>query len=938
MKKKLIFAIIALCMTICAFTAVGCGKKEEDGGSAQLPTLEFTQNTIEMILGESKQLPGLSLVENETVSYFSNNESIVTVSAEGLVESKAVGSAAIKATTSTGRTAIIEIIVYDTEFYPVPYISVAQNNFNLCVGDSFTPIYSYIYLGKEIEGTVSFSSDNPNVVAVEGNLLKAVGVGETYIAISGESAVGTATRIIKIAVTEKQTEFSSSLVGEELYVGSSIELILYANEKGVLKEVEGASFTVLDEEYAIIENGLLKPLLGGDTSITVAFEYDGKRYSQQIALHIYGPKTCSFYFADGTLDHTVQAVYGDIVPLNIENDLQNPEYNRAIKRWYVNGKPFDGDEFVMPDADVEVSVRYINETEDDFTASFSAGHLLSNSPAMVEYIKQPIIDSTGTSSDLEGCVQFTASFTSLCYNFDEPIVVTQDAKIQIKMFVPKDVMLLYFGYASNENWQPGNPTKRYEASAGIHETGDVPLAVIPMDKWTVLELPLTAFVDEVGDTLGGISISISNKYIYIDNIFIDFGIAEQDAVYMDNFLSRNIKMAELASEEQLAAIAAYKAWSLGLTEEQKATETHQANVEMINALIEEYFMEEEANIILPNKATVEVSGTTTGQPAGQPNVYYHSSNWRPEDIYVVTQTETYEYLNFAHYNAADAAYTATYTLAKVNFSQYKEVYFGVTAATAEGDCTINVNGASYTYDVSAGYLQMKVIVSGNILTIVGDGVNNVGQTLATVELSEAIVNGEEALTLTWSTAGWSHVEITEMRATVMRSCRYDAVIENIPAGWGATGTRVEEFETKFLGTHQKTFDASCDYKGEAVLVALNYNAYDEVYFGFHAVAGARAWDPYDGDNGILTINGAIYELEPNIGDYYFKVTVKNGVLTLEIENSRYPVENPQTLSVELSEEVLNGTEGLTISLAFGGAWSQAEITEIHTIVVVDKVE
>jgi hypothetical protein len=231
---------------------------------------------------------------------------------------------------------------------------------------------------------------------------------------------------------------------------------------------------------------------------------------------------------------------------------------------------------------------------------------------------------------------------------------------------------------------------------------------------------------------------------------------------MDNFLSKNVNMAEPGSEEQLNAIAAYKVWANRLTEEQKANEKHQANVAKINALIQEYFKAEEESIILSNKATVEISGTT----AGQPNVYFPRNNWTPDGTHVAMQSLTYDYLNFAQYNAANTAYTVTYTLPKVDFSQCSEVYFGIAAATAAGDCTINVGGASYSYDLNAGYLQMKVVIKGNVLTIIGDGANNVGQILASVELSEAILTGEEALTITWTTAGWSQVEITEMRASV----------------------------------------------------------------------------------------------------------------------------------------------------------------------------
>ena len=301
------------------------------------------------------------------------------------------------------------------------------------------------------------------------------------------------------------------------------------------------------------------------------------------------------------------------------------------------------------------------------------------------------------------------------------------------------------------------------------------------------------------------------------------------------------------------------------------------------------------------------------------------------------QTVTYDYLNFAQYNAADQAYTVTYALSKVDFSQCKEVYFGIVAATAAGDCTINVGGASYTYDLNAGYLQMKVVIKDNTLTIIGDGANNVGQILASVQLSEAILNGEETLNVTWTTAGWSQVEITEMRVTMLAYPKADNIIDNIPAGWGMSGTRVSNFVTAYEDTHQKTFDGG-SYDGTAVLPLLNFNDYDEVYFGLHAVAAAENWEPYNGVNGIITINNESFNgVDPQNLDYYFKVTIKNGVLTMVVEKANNVVSGLVALEVELSEAVLNGEEPLTIDFNFV-FWAQAEITEIHTVVIVDGVK
>ena len=934
MKKRYILTLIALCMATCAFAGCdGSGATSVDSSSSELlPSLSFAENKLEMILGESKQVPALVLEEGETVVYSSNDESVAIVSAAGVVESKGIGSAVVKATTSTGRTALVQIVVYDPEYYPIPNMSVAQDHFVLSVGDSFALSYTYTYLNQEVDGVVSISADNTSVVVVEGELIKAVGVGEAVVTITGTSTYGTASKTVTISVAEKQAEFSASFVGREIYVGSNVELAMYVNENGAVKQVNGATFSVADEAVAKIENNELVPLKGGDTEISVSFEYNGQSYSKQLPIHVYGLKNCSFYFSDGTVDHSIEAVYGDVIPLYIENKLGNPEYNKDIKCWYINGELFKGEEFVMPDEDVDVSVRYVNETQDDFASSFSEGHLLGDAQAMISYVDEPFVDKNGGSSDLNGYMQFTANFSSLCFNFDEPVVVNDYAKVKIKMYVPDNVNLLYFGYATNENWSKEKPTKRYEASAGVHKSGDVPLAIIPTGEWTILEMPLSAFVDEIGDTLKGISLAISNASIYIDYIALDIGLALNDPIYMDNVLMQDIHNAENGSDAQAAAIAAYKKWSKTLTDEQKATEAHQANVATINALLKEYFAAKEEVKALSTAATITANGTTINTQSY--NVVSHWGN----SAKVAFQTATYQKMNLAQFAAASSPYTVTFTLPKFDFTQYKEAYFGIAAATAAGDATVTINGRSYAQDVNDQYFYVKVVVKDGNLSIIGDGASNVGFVYMTTKLKDAVLNGSEALTVTWSTAGWSQVQVTEMHATEIIPWLYDEEVLNIPNGWTTAGTRADKFVTKYNGTQQKTFDDSCAYKGEAALTALNYNAYDEVYFGVHAIAGARSWTPYDGDNGVITINGVSYEIDPHNGDYFFKVSVKNGVLTMIVEKANNVTPDSIALTVALSESVLNGSEALVIELLFGGAWSQAEITEIHTLVSMESVD
>ena len=65
--------------------------------------------------------------------------------------------------------------------------------------------------------------------------------------------------------------------------------------------------------------------------------------------------------------------------------------------------------------------------------------------------------------------------------------------------------------------------------------------------------------------------------------------------------------------------------------------------------------------------------------------------------------------------------------------------------------------------MNAGYVYVKMLVKDGVLTVIGDGEKNAGTVYMTVALSEAVLNGSQALTIGWSTAGWSQVEITEIQ-------------------------------------------------------------------------------------------------------------------------------------------------------------------------------
>ncbi len=773
MKKllKIILTLTFVCSLATTFTF--CKKNKDESQSSQesvsesvseslsqsqseqvssLVDLEFVEKHIELVVGASRQLSIANAEGGEAFTYESADSQVVTVDGSGLITANAVGTAIVRAHSSLGRTALTQVVVHDPNSYPTPYISVPSKELSLNVGDNYVLNYTFTYLGEAVEGTVTVESDNTNVVVIEDGVISCVGAGKATVILKGDSSYGTTEQRIFVSVGQKSLEIYLSVTGKDIYVGQSIVLKVFVREGDSISEIPGVTYSVSDEAIASVVNGDLIPLSGGDTEVIAEFTYQEKSYEIYETIHVFAPHTCTVKYADGTVDSQFEAVYGDNVELKLKNESGNPELGKGVKGWYVNGEPFDGDYFVMPDGDVEITVRLNNETLDNFTEDFTEGHLLNDLSSEVKYIEGVFTDSDGVSSDLGGYVKFTSqNWSSLVYNFDSPISVNDYSTVKMKIWVPESSVLLYFGHDRVERFDSLNPSKRYEASIGEHKTGDVPVAALPTEKWTVLEMPLSVFASESGE-LEGISICVSsNSYILIDYISVYTALDKTDVFYADNQWIKSITAAENGSAEQGNAIVEYYEWLQILTEEQRASDVHQNNVAVIRNIINSYF-EGGLNTYFENVPAVS-GAVYTGDQAG--TSFSH------------TQYATSTYNHYYMSQVSSAPHDATFTLGAVNYNSLGEVSFGLFAVMAnvsdspwvKAYGTVTINGQSYEIDSSKAY-YFKVVISGGVLTLYEDETLS-PEVIFTTTLSEEVLNGSVALEISVNFESWSQVEITD---------------------------------------------------------------------------------------------------------------------------------------------------------------------------------
>ena len=417
---------------------------------------------------------------------------------------------------------------------------------------------------------------------------------------------------------------------------------------------------------------------------------------------------------------------------------------------------------------------------------------------------------------------------------------------------------------------------------------------------------------------GSIDVNVLNTYLEAETYLTTYekSVYTRPAIVdeaRENILYNEVINAEAGSAAQADAVENYRAYL-----ETDGAIRNEEHIEAINTIIYNNFYELEEQILL-NDPTVD---TTRGAVDEGERI---QTGWGGHNMDYNTTYSTY--VHMIQFKSGD--YDGTVTLPAINYNAYVKAYFGLRAITADGIATISIGDGSYSFDNSKNH-NWKVMIIGNALTVSDDNKNNNdgGGVLFTTTLSDDVANGMAGLVINFNFEAWSQAEITEMHVQGFKMA--ETTIANAPSGWG-DGSRVANFATAYMGTKQKTFDSGT-FDGTATLPAVNYNAYDEVYFGLHSIAGATSWDPYVAENGIITINGASYNgLNPQKGDYYFKVTIRNGVLTMVNESDSSVV-----LTVALPENVLNGTAGLVIDFNFG-AWSQAEITEMHALKVIRDV-
>ncbi len=240
-------------------------------------SVKLNQTTLELIAGKEATLTATVKPDdatNKTVTWSSNNETVATVDNNGKVTAKAAGEAIITAKVGD-KQATCNVKVTAAEV-AVESVTLDQSSLELIAGKEAT-LTATVKPESATDKTVTWTSDKPEIAAVEGGTVTAKAEGTATITVTTVDGGKTAT--CKVTVTPKTVPVSSIQVqgAASIYVGDTAKLTATitpdgASNKAVTWDSQNKDIATVDQQ------GNVKALKAGTATITATAQ-DGSGIS-----------------------------------------------------------------------------------------------------------------------------------------------------------------------------------------------------------------------------------------------------------------------------------------------------------------------------------------------------------------------------------------------------------------------------------------------------------------------------------------------------------------------------------------------------------------------------------------------------------------------------------------------------------------------------------
>lgn len=302
-------------------------------------TLNKTETTL--IAGQNETLTATiapARATNKNVTWASSDESVATVSSEGVVTAVAAGSATITVTTEDGKfTATCDVTV--NAFVHVTSVALNKTETTIFVGDTET-LTATVSPNDASNQNITWSSSDETVATVVDGTVTALKAGTTTITVTSEDGAKTATCAVtvqNVVVTGVTLDVTSAT----LIAGGTVTLTpTVAPSNATNKAV---SWSTSNAEVATVSNGVVTAVAVGTATITVTTEDASQTATCTINV------VPSLTVNDGAATNTYVPLYGTyadkvgrgnsqfIIPAADMEDMDGGTINQMI--FYYDGTP-----------------------------------------------------------------------------------------------------------------------------------------------------------------------------------------------------------------------------------------------------------------------------------------------------------------------------------------------------------------------------------------------------------------------------------------------------------------------------------------------------------------------------------------------------------------------------------------------------------------------
>lgn len=258
--KKIILAFASIAILLCS-----CGEKETN---VPVTSVTINNTSITIVEGSTAQLSAVvapSNATNKDITWSSDNGSVATVDANGLVTAVKEGSAHIVAAAAdgSGKKASCNVTV-TAKAVPVTGISLKADTDELWPGEKAT-ITATVTPDNATDKSLKWSSDNTAVATVADGVVTAVKGGSATITATANDGSGVSAFIGIIVKTPVESitldpAAKTVLEGESFTIAATV-----APDNATDKTIKWSSS---DESVATVKDGVVTTLKAGSVVIT----------------------------------------------------------------------------------------------------------------------------------------------------------------------------------------------------------------------------------------------------------------------------------------------------------------------------------------------------------------------------------------------------------------------------------------------------------------------------------------------------------------------------------------------------------------------------------------------------------------------------------------------------------------------------------------------